>query len=61
MRQYTETYRIKLTPELKVSLDIMKTKYHIIPAKFIRQAIEEKLNRELKIIKANSERIKLPF
>jgi predicted transcriptional regulator len=61
MKQYTETYRIKLSADIKLSLDNLKIKYHIIPAKFIRQAINEKLQRDRKQIKEEKTRIKLPF
>jgi predicted DNA-binding protein len=46
MGQYTETYRIKLSKETKLKLNGLK-KYNIMPTRFIRQAIEEKLEKEI--------------
>jgi predicted transcriptional regulator len=61
MKQYTETYRIKLSADIKLSLDNLKIKYHIIPAKFIRTAIAEKIKRDWKQIHEEKTQIKLPF
>ena len=61
MRQYTETYRIKLDVETKRKLDELKPKYRITPTSFIRQAIAEKLAREIPAIRAKQTRDKLPF
>ena len=36
-------------------------KYRIVESRFVRQAIEEKLHRDLPKLKIESERIKLPF
>ena len=39
----------------------MKDQYRIIPTAFIRQAIAEKIARDLPLLKAKRERIRLPF
>jgi len=59
MGQYTETYRIKLSKETKLKLNGLK-KYNIMPTRFIRQAIEEKLEKEIQKLKIIN-KIKLPF
>lgn len=60
MRLLTETYRVNLPSELLQKVRLLK-QYKIVPAKFIRQAIEEKLNRDLPKLKIKSEKIHLPF
>ena len=46
MRHYTNTQRITISDKMKNELNILKSKYNIIPTHFIRIAIEEKLRRE---------------
>lgn len=61
MKQFTNTYRITISDEMKEMLDILKTKYRIKPTSFIRSAIKDKLNTDIPKLKARKERIKLPF
>ena len=61
MNQYTETYRIKITPEMREKLTVLKVNYHICPAKFIRQAINEKFLRDIPTLKEKTKRIFVPF
>lgn len=60
MRQYTETYRITLTPEMKQKLDKLKV-YKVIPTRFVRKAIDEKFDRDWKEIQAKKFKYKIPF
>lgn len=60
MRQFTETYRIMLSKEEKAKLTLLR-KYRIVPTKFVREAIEEKLSRELPMLKIKSETPYIPF
>jgi hypothetical protein len=48
--QLTKLYAIKLTEMQKKTLQILKTKYRINASQFIRDAINEKLEREKKNI-----------
>ena len=61
MSQFTETYRVKISAEMKQQLIRMKDQYRIVPTAFIRQAIAEKIARDLPSLKAKRERIRLPF
>ncbi len=47
MSQFTETYRVKISAEMRQQLIRMKDQYRIIPTAFIRQAIAEKIARDL--------------
>jgi predicted DNA-binding protein len=60
MKQYTETYRIKLSKETRFKLDNLR-RFNIIPAKFIRAAINEKLKVDLPKLKQPKEKITIPF
>lgn len=60
MRQFTETYRIKLTKETRYKLDKLKA-FNIVPAKFIRLAIEQKLASDLPKLKPLQKKETLPF
>lgn len=59
MRQYTETYRVTITPETKQKLEKLRT-YKVIPTRFVRKAIDEKLSRDWKEIQAKK-KTKIPF
>ena len=61
MNQFTETYRIKLSLSMREKLNIMKKRYHICPAKFMRQAIDEKLIRDIPKLKSNTQKVFIPF
>jgi len=47
MRKYTERYEVKLTKEISDTLEEMRNR-KIVVSKFIRLAIEEKLQRDFK-------------
>lgn len=61
MRQYPNTYRVTISNEMKQKLFLLKSKYRILPTSFIRQAIEEKLIRDLPMLKIKTEKEYLPF
>ena len=46
MKQYTNTYVLKLSEKQAKTLKTLKEKYKVNPAHFIREAISEKLKRE---------------
>ena len=50
MKQYTETYRIKISTEMKEMLYELKYRFSILPTKFIRQAIYEKIKRDMPVL-----------
>ena len=60
MRLLTETYRVNLPNDLLQKVRSLK-QFRIVPAKFIRQAIEEKFEREYQNILIKSKRKDLPF
>ena len=60
MKQYTETYRITINKEMREKINKIKD-YNIKPLSFIRIAIQEKLSRDLPMLKIESEKEKLPF
>ena len=60
MKQYTETYRITVSKELKEKINKIR-QYSIKPTSFIRIAVEEKLSRDLPRLKIKSEKIYYPF
>ena len=47
MRKYTERYEVKLTKEISNTLEELRNR-KIVVSKFIRLAIEEKLQRDFK-------------
>lgn len=47
MRKYTERYEVKLTKEVSNTLEELRER-NIVVSKFIRLAIEEKLQRDFK-------------
>lgn len=60
IQQYTESKTIKLTKQQTNSLNVLKS-YNVDISRFIRDAIAEKINRDWKIIKENSDNSKVPF
>ena len=60
MKHYTKIHRVRITELQDKTLRILKEKYKINPAHFIRQAISEKLEREKLQIK-ESIKERLPF
>ena len=60
MRQRTVKYTIRLTEEERRWLTVLKSKYRINPADFIRDAIVDKMRIEVPKIR-ESNKIKLPF
>ena len=61
MTQYPEIYRIKISLDMREKLNYLKTKYHIYPVKFIRSAIDEKLHRDLPVLKSTTKKFHIPF
>jgi len=61
MQQYTETYRIKLSIIQREKLDKLKTEFKILPARFIRLAIEEKLKNDLPKLRVKAKKQLCPF
>ena len=61
MNQFTETYRIKLSLSTREKLNMLKTKYHICPTKFIRDAIEVKLKRDVPKLREAKKKVFCPF
>jgi len=60
MKQLTNNYTIRFSDEQISSLNKLK-QYNVDIARFIRQAIKEKIQREWKQIKEEKQRIKMPF
>jgi len=60
MKQLTNNYTVRFSDEQISSLNKLKD-YNVDIARFIRQAIKEKIQREWKQIKEEKERIKMPF
>lgn len=61
MAQLTRRYEIKLTKEQSNTLEKLR-EYNIVPSKFIRLAIKEKLERDYKAIlrkKSSTEKLEL--
>jgi len=61
MKQFTETYRIKLSSDQKLKLDKLKSEFKILPARFIRLAIEEKLKNDLPKLRVKAKKQSCPF
>ena len=61
MKQYPNTYRVTISDEMKQNLILLKSKYKILPTSFIRNAIKEKLIRDLKVIKKRHSKEYCPF
>ena len=62
MNQQTEILQLRITPDIKKYLDIIRTKYNIKRSQFIRDAIIEKLKRDVPKIRNNSQiKEKCPF
>ena len=61
MKQYTELYPIKISKDCKKKLQLLKSKYRIVPSHFVRDAIDEKLEKELPQLKIKSETPYIPF
>lgn len=61
MKQYTETYRVKITPETRRQLNELRHKYHIVPAAFIRQAIERHITAEMPSLVNKKQAFFFPF
>ena len=61
MAQLTKRYEVKITEQQSNTLERLRS-YNIIPSKFIRLAIKEKLERDYKAIikkKSNFEKLEL--
>lgn len=51
MIQYTELIQVRISEKQKYYLSVLHEKYKINSSEFIRQAIEEKMQREVKNIR----------
>lgn len=60
MKRYSKLRSYKFTEEMNNQLLELK-KYHVIESKFVRQAIEEKLKRDLPKLKIKEEKCICPF
>jgi hypothetical protein len=64
MIQYTERYTIMISEKQKHYLSVLHEKYKINSSEFIRQAIDEKMQRDVKNIRIKFKKdnsVKLPF
>lgn len=60
MRNFTKTQRFNLSAELNEKLNKLKD-FNIVKSRFVRNAIEEKFERDLPKLKANKEKVYCPF
>lgn len=60
MRKHAKLKSYRFSTELVEKLELLD-KYNIIESKFVRLAIEEKLQRDLPKLKIKQETIKYPF
>ena len=51
MKQYTERYTIMISEKQKYYLSVLHEKYKINSSEFIRKAIEEKMQKDIKNIR----------
>lgn len=51
MQQYTELIQVRISEKQKYYLSVLHEKYKINSSEFIRQAIDEKMQRDLKNIR----------
>ena len=58
--QKTKIHKVRITEQQSFAFEQLK-KYDVNLSQFIRQAIKEKLQRDLKQIKEDKHKIKLPF
>lgn len=61
MKQFTNTYRITISDEMKRELAELKDKYSIKPTAFIRQAIREKIQNDIPGLIKKQKTVDLPF
>ena len=64
MIQYTELIQVRISEKQKYYLSVLHEKYKINSSEFIRKAIEEKMQSDVKNIRIKfkeKEFIKLPF
>lgn len=60
MRNFTQTQRFNLPVELNEKLNKLKD-FSIVKSRFVRDAIEEKFERDFPKLKAKKEKIYCPF
>ena len=64
MIQYTELIQVRISEKQKHYLSVLHEKYKINSSEFIRKAIEEKMQRDVKNIRIKFKEdnsVKLPF
>lgn len=64
MIQYTELIQVRISEKQKYYLSVLHEKYKINSSEFIRKAIEEKMQRDVKNIRIKFKEdnsVKLPF
>ena len=64
MIQYTELIQVRISEKQKYYLSVLHEKYKINSSQFIRQAIEEKMQRDVKNIRIKFKEdnsVKCPF
>lgn len=64
MNKYTELMQVRISEKQKYYLSVLHDKYKINSSEFIRQAIEEKMQRDIKNIRIKfkeDKSIKCPF
>ena len=64
MKKYTELMQVRISEKQKYYLSILHEKYKINSSEFIRQAIEEKMQRDIKNIRIKfkeNKSVKCPF
>ena len=64
MKKYTELMQVRISEKQKYYLSVLHDKYKINSSHFIRQAIEEKMQRDVKKIRIKfkeNKSVKCPF
>jgi len=63
MKQYTEILQIRISKEMFNQLSILEQKYHKKKCNFVKNAIIEKLKKDIPKLRLQkkAEKIKLPF
>lgn len=61
MKQLTELLQIKITPEMDHYLTVLSEKYKIKRSEFVRNAILEKLKRDVLKLRELKKRVYCPF
>jgi metal-responsive CopG/Arc/MetJ family transcriptional regulator len=61
MIQQSEILTIRITPEIRHYFDVLGEKYHVKRSEFIRDAIIEKMKRDVPAIRERHKKIDCPF